>query len=826
MGNALRFEFSEFFNCLIKKNTIRSQRHAVNMLLKGESDDFGINPLYDDSTCSNYVSGKRRILESDIIDIQGKSNEELIFRIKDLAIHSTKCLSTFFELVDSGYIEFDDLRIATYSRTPNTDEELQLLLVKLFQCAIECSSENNTKLSKEQIKKLQNGLPKEQEKINNDEQISYSNNFIDNYSKKMFWSSSDQTTLENLYVYNTYRILQHAKPSDDLKELIGAFLNGTLNDYLRANKGIQQYITANTLLITAFPGCGKTSLITKLSHDYAETPNIYFINMAELKKSVVTLATIADKIGITKAQLEGTTLILDSLDEAIKHSENCDEVLTNLTEEFEEYKIKALITCRSNLLTSNSLRSCLEIELLGFNSEKAIEWLSNYHCINPEFPFEQWKFTVSKLDSKLSEVLLIPLILYICVVREIDITTIRDIGQLYDILFDPLEGQVALSSHRAHANYKSKEWNVLRETVSNIAVIMYQKGYIDKSDIANDDMYDLKRYFGLDFYVNTYSEQFQFVHASMWQYFVAERIYQQLILLKNQDDVQLFLDNMLKIIVPHNTFDYLILGFIDYFSKRDHWTPADASLYKHILLHISEYNISKTGNILTMISSLWRDLFKIFTNIFKHYYPYMLDSFFEESFREKNSDILIRCSNLTDESPVKNISGYRLKNITLNKINFKKTTMRYCTLRFSTFKSANFDEASLSGIYADNCNMTGSSFVNATLHNANMNGSILIACDFSNAKLNGANFNDVDISYADLRNAVLHKTYFNNAIWSYCKISLQHLDTFNLELISANNISVYDENNNLMSKEQLYEYYYQKHPVELAFRKYAERNKT
>lgn len=486
-----------------------------------------------------------------------------------------------------------------------------------------------------------------------------------------------------------------------------------------------------------------------------------------------------------------------------------------------DYEIKSLITCRSNLLTSNTLRNCFEIELQGFDSQKAIKWLEKYYNINPEFPFEQWKYTVSRLDSTLSKVLLIPLILYICVVRGIDITIIKDIGQLYDILFDPLEGQVALPAHRNHATYKTKEWNILRKTVSDIAVIMHQKGYIDKADIFDDDMINLKKFFGLDFYVDASSEQFRFVHASMWQYFVAEQIYTHLTELSNTDDIQVFLDNMLEIVVPQNSLDNLILGFVGYFINRDNWKPADVSLYKYILFHISDYNITKDGNMLTIISCLWRDLFKIFTHIFKHYYPDMLNTFFEESFSENNCDILVRCSNLTEESPIQNISGYRLKHISLNRINFCKTNMRFCSLRFSTFRNANFEEAAVSGIYADNCDMTGSNFSKATMQNANLSSSILVTCDFRNAKLNGANFENVNISYADLRNAMLHKTNFNNAIIDHCKISVQHLDTFNLELIAANNMVVYDENNNPMTKEQLSEYYYKNHPVENAFRQHA-----
>lgn len=814
MEGKLRFDFSVFYTCIIRKYTKQSQRYVINTLLRGEED------VYDDSYCSKFGSGDRPISDVDILYLQELSDDELLTRVNRLYINSSIGLNTFFHLVDTGYIEWDNSWNNSFSRDIITDKEIPVLIAKLFRYSLNCVSDKIKKLTPKQVKMLQQQIPDELFDNGPDEPIS--NSFADNYLKTLFWSNSDENTLKNLYVYNTYRFSHQAKSHDDLETLVEYFIDGRLNDFLKTSKGIQQYVPIKILLITAFPGCGKTSLISKLAYDYSKKQHLYFVNMADMKNSIITLATISERLSVSKSKLKHAVLILDSLDEAIKQSDNCDEVLTNLSEEFEEFDIKALITCRSNLLISDMLRSCFEIELQGFDSEKAIEWLEKYHRINSEFPFEKWEYTVSRLDSTLSKVLLIPLILYICVVRKIDITAISDIGQLYDILFDPINGQVALTGHRDYANYKSKEWKVLRKAISDSAIIMHQKGYIAKSDIVNTDMIDLKKYLGIDFYVDVTSEQFRFVHASMWQYFVAECIYNHLKELKSTKDIQTFIDNMLEIIVPQNTIDNLTLEFVNYFMKRENWKPANANLYKHILFHISDYNITKTGNILTIISTLWRDLFKIFTHIFKHYYPNMMDTFFEDSFSEKSSDILIRCSNLTEESPIQNISGYRLKEITMNGINFSKTYMRFCSLRFSTFRNANFEEAGVSGIYADGCDMTGSSFCKASLHNANFFGATLVACDFKNAKLNGANFINANLSYADLRNAVLQKTYFDNAILDYCKISLKHLDFFNLELIAATKIAVYDEKNNLMTYEQLYEYYYSKHPVAKAFREYAE----
>jgi uncharacterized protein YjbI with pentapeptide repeats len=143
--------------------------------------------------------------------------------------------------------------------------------------------------------------------------------------------------------------------------------------------------------------------------------------------------------------------------------------------------------------------------------------------------------------------------------------------------------------------------------------------------------------------------------------------------------------------------------------------------------------------------------------------------------------------------------------------------MKFCSLRSSTFCNANFKYACLEGIYADNCNMNGSSFHNAYLNNAEFIGSSLVCCDFSNARLNGVDFTDADISYSDLRNTTIYKTKFDRTRIQYCKISLEHLKVFNLELIKANHIKVYDQNNRELSSEELTTHYFNNRVVASAF---------
>lgn len=814
---AYYLDFAVFFNCIIKDHTSRKQRDAVNMLLQGcFSDDCR---AFDDAKCSRYVTGKRKIAAEEIDCIKECDKEEICRRMEALSIQSASCLATFSFLIKTQQLLLDTDVAARFLQAPENRKELLSRLADIFLYALECPQYGIRELSKEDLERLRTSNPASHGSTSSSDMPN--NTFIHNYKKPLFWSDSAKNTLENLYIYNSYSMKKHAQSYNDLQVLVDSFITGHMNDFLRGTKNIRQYDPIQILLITSFPGCGKTSLVSKIAHDYAELPNVIFVNMADLKDSDISFAALSAKIQIPLSQLQNKILVLDSLDEAIKHSENCDDALANLCDELVEHNCRALVTCRTNLLNSDDIRCCFEITLDGFNEDKAIEWLQKYSTINPDFHMVPWEHTIKRLSPSLARILLIPLILYICVIREIDITTIKDIGQLYDILFDPVYSQIANTSHREHFTYKNSEWKLLREKVSAIAIKMFQQGHIDKDTIEEPDMLGLRKYFGLDFYVDSLSEQIHFVHASMWQYFVAEQIYQNLKLLSTQEDIQIFLDHMTQIIVPGKTIDHMILTFIEYFSKRDHWNPADPSVYKHILLHLPEYSIQMQGNSLLWLSSIWRDLFKIFTKIFTCYYPKLRDTLFQELSTDENKRVLVNTSNLTDISPIMNVSAYSLKNVEINRINFCYSYMKFCALRSSTFCNANFDHTILEGIYADNCNLNGSSFHGAYLNNAEFISSSMVCCDFSNAHLNGTDFTGADLSYSDLRNATIYKTKFDYTKLQNCKISLTHVNVFNLELILANHMKVYDQDNRELSVEELTVHYYDNNQVRNAFRKFS-----
>lgn len=827
MNDMYYLSFPVFYQCVIKGHTAYSQQNDIINILMCGCLASGITAL-DDQKCSRYATGSRPIARAEIKDIKVCSSVDIYERIEKLSIQNTDCLNAFFSLVKKGVLILDKENKERFLTPPANQAELNSMLVELFLYSINCPKAQLQTLSKDDCELLNKGFPEDyytpsaEPPTMNDTQSA----FVKNFEKTLFWSSSEQNSLKNLYIYNSYTFKSNSEVHDDLEELIEAAVNGKAYDFLINRKNAQRDLRLHVLLITGAPGCGKTSLISKIAYKYADKRKTYFVNMANMDSQSLSVNTLAEKLKLHPHQLKNSVLILDSLDEAIKHSENSNDVLESLCEEFKENGIFALITCRTNLINSGDLRHCFEISLEPFGDAKAFQWLENYQKMNPNFHLSKWKAAINRLDKKIKNVLLIPLILNICVSYDIDISTLKNLGQLYDILFDPVNGQIAIPAHREKTNLSDKDWKLLRGKVSDIAVKMFRENSITADSIVQDDFPNLYRHFGLDFYVDKTADDIRFAHSSIWQYFVAERIYKNLIILRSKDNVQSFIDNMTQILIPSKTLDNMILTFIRHFAERDAWKPATADVYKDILLHIPEYNIIVEGNSLEWIACIWREFFKIFSFVFKTYHPTIMDTLFKELSSDENQEILVQCSNLTKTSPIMVLTNYSLKNCTFNRINFANAYLKVCPLRNSVLKSANFSLTNMGGAYADHCILDGSSFVRAYLDTTQFQHSSLIGCDFTRARLNGADLSFADISYSDLRNATINKIILNGTKVYNCKISLEHVgEIFNLALIRCNNIHVYDKNNQELSEAEIEKYYYDRHPVVNSARVYCRYDK-
>lgn len=84
----LELTFSVFFQCVIKDNTSYSQYDAVNILLLGNTYHALANTAIDQSMCSNYAIGRKKISKNLIANILKCSKDEILRRINVVNITS------------------------------------------------------------------------------------------------------------------------------------------------------------------------------------------------------------------------------------------------------------------------------------------------------------------------------------------------------------------------------------------------------------------------------------------------------------------------------------------------------------------------------------------------------------------------------------------------------------------------------------------------------------------------------------------------------------------------------------------------------------------
>lgn len=437
----------------------------------------------------------------------------------------------------------------------------------------------------------------------------------------------------------------------------------------------------------------------------------------------------------------------------------------------------------------------------------------------PDLDIALWKHDVEQIDgseSQLSRIVLSPLILYICVTREIRLSHVDSLGKLYDLLFNASTGVAPATKYRERTNYREAEWQELRDEVKRLSLIMYQCGSVSKADIQSSKDMAIKEKLALDFFVDISSDGLKFEHSIIWQYFVAESYYEALKVLETKEAIGDFLHSIIDITSPLSGCNDTMLSFISYFIERDKWKPSDPDVYQYALLHIADYPSMRQRDQLTLYGCSLRDLFTLSTLMYRLYYPDKLNALFQDLSEQPYQSYLVRYSNIVEFSPFISLYKYRLNYVNFDRINFSNTELSCCQLRYSHFQNANSQGATLPGVYANNTCFDGTDFSYAILSNGDYTGSTFINCRFYKADLRGGNFSDTDLSYSDLRHALISKAQFSSSLYK-CKITIYQAEMFGLTRIFNDRVQVYDEHDILIPQNHVEEKYKERYPVSYVF---------
>lgn len=568
------------------------------------------------------------------------------------------------------------------------------------------------------------------------------------------------------------------------------------------------------LVVLGHPGSGKSTLITYLLNsflsDSKRTVRVYrfsgfeSINWSNDPENIPQL--MLNDMGLVKADLSNSILILDGLDEVQMHS-NHEEFLNYLYQQWANSKeikrFSLIVTCRRNRI------DCIEdlkmrYILLSSLGEMQIE----------QFASAYWEKEISEFDSKqmalvarinsgsrhLRDVLGIPLILYMALALEVDLSDGIGLCDIYEHIFSIKNEKNSIYYRRYDKTHPitSVEAEKIQEFSKEVARLIWEfspaEGAVDKEKyepiarkIASDNEDGLRELLvGQYFMEGRDGCQLLFVHRSMYEYFIALSIYDSIneIMASNLPPAVLYskvpfsggnceLSTFANIFGLQNLTDYPeIQDFLLHMLQKKRlgnqpWWQAFFSGFLSNGLSNAANSRPKGG-----LTGLNEELNRFYNLIWLT--REQLEAYGEAAPHLLSDDL---CKSIYLRIPYngrKNLQGVYLKGIELMGYDFVEAQLMEANLSEGVLNRTNFCEADLERadlhsaeiqqanfLFASLC---GANFRHACLKDAQFENADLRCADFSGADLSGADFSHADLSYAVFSGATLFNANFSDAV--------------------------------------------------------------
>jgi uncharacterized protein YjbI with pentapeptide repeats len=585
------------------------------------------------------------------------------------------------------------------------------------------------------------------------------------------------------------------------------FIYNYFNNKLSCNNEQFQSKNSNIVLILGQPGQGKSSFSKKFMFDYISKifdakEQVFLLRLREISNSshlfdnpIDSLAEKLNKIiGFTPNLEEETILLLDGLDELTMKeqlvSSKIDDFLETLISSLKDYpKLKLIITSRTLYVNLEKLEKRLKDDILtlhlkAFDLEKQKLWLEKYKEFYPyatltnEILDELHKNKTKHILELISQPILLHMIAELNLSKD-DLTNNTNRAKIYDEMFTSIINR-KWEDDRKHENLKGIEPDDIRELLREIAFAIYKSDfeYIHKSKL--EKLPFIKEFYGnlgidvdknteeldgilkgvlISFYfqeINKNSEDdvddsnnyaIEFLHKSLQEYLVAEKIYDEVLRLIDKDRKG-----------KHSIKDYKeVLKIIwELFSSKTISFEIQNYLIEIIKNGNQEQNIELAKRMASFLSELFEKDF---------IYQYNLDS--DINIIEKSQNVFlgywIIISNLGNkENYIKEVFSYKfIKNLDLfmrgNLVYFNKGVIGFRDSNNLNFSYQFLNQIYWVGNFIHKINFSFTELINISFLNTN-----IWHVDFSESLLKEIDFSSSSLEYVNFDNAKLEKCYFKD----------------------------------------------------------------
>lgn len=521
------------------------------------------------------------------------------------------------------------------------------------------------------------------------------------------------------------------------------------------------------LLILGQPGIGKSTLITWIMANLVEKKDDIYVyqfssdleNINWQSKNV--LNDIFSAIGLEYDELENKTLILDGFDEIYTDSDR-ERILNKLNQELKRLNIlksfSMIITCRENYVYNLQYLDCDYIVLQAWDEAQIEKFCRTYwgKCGN-----DISEDTIQKvLENK--EIFGIPLILYMLLALDITIVRNSSIVDVYDQIFSLEKGVIydrrydsehrlndpEIKEHIYRISQKMAFWMfennadrafISQEKFEEICEEEMEEIEMKNVDIQSDTL--IGNFFKLKYCEGKGTDELQFVHRSIYEYFVAIYFSGSLHKLKSKEEWAGKLGELLK----DGRLTLQMLEFIKY--KFD---------------SIEEYNLSDIAK--EVFNIMLRD---DMTYYVKRKYKNIVDR--EMNIFSNMLEVVLLWNNKLGELDNKVVSYLRrnyVKALNLHGIDLNGEDLGEVDLNDVDLREANLRWAELIGTYLRRADLSGADLREANLVAADLRAATLKGTDLRGANLRGANLYGADLREADLRGVDLRETDLSGAYLS------------------------------------------------------------
>ncbi len=501
---------------------------------------------------------------------------------------------------------------------------------------------------------------------------------------------------------------------------------------------LSEYIVDNDdkkmLLILGQPGIGKSTLITWIMTNLVKKKdNIYVYQFASDLKNINwqdgnMLSEILKTLGLEYGELENKSLILDGFDE-INVSSDRERILNKLNQELVEMNIlkrfSLIITCRENYVDLQNTVKCDYITLQPWGEKQIRSFGEVYEkkSIGENLGYKEKKISEIKINKivEKEEVFGIPLILYMVLALNVTIEKNSSVADVYDQIFSLKKGLIYDRCYDMEHRINSPEIKKHIHRISQrIAFWIFEnnayEAFISQKEfekICENEMSEsgkkgeeiqrdtlIGNFFKLKHCEGKGTDELQFVHRSIYEYFVAVYFFESVHNLTSKKEVAGKLGEILK----YGRLSEQTLEFIKY--KFD---------------SLKEYNLS----------DITRQVFII-----------MLRDGMTYHVKGKYKNIINREMNIFSNM----LEVVHLWNPKLGKLDSIVSYLQYNHMNALNLSGADLGGADLIGVYLSGANLSGANLSGANLSGANLSGADLGGADLSRANLIGTIFDENQVN--------------------------------------------------------------------------------